>query len=132
MRRASCQGCEEAQGKIVVQSTSPYFAPNAYWSVVATLEAAGLSTTPYHVYVPSFGEWGFVLAGFDKQFPVPQKFDVPTRYLNAQTAAEMFRFPPDMARRKIEPNYLNNQIRLVVFRLQQGGNGCRLSIQKGV
>ena len=37
------------QGKIVVQSTSPYFAPNAYWSVVATLEAAGLSTAPYHV-----------------------------------------------------------------------------------
>ena len=105
----------QPQGKIVVQSTSPYFAPNAYWSVVATLEAAGLSTAPYHVYVPSFGEWGFVLAGFDKQFPVPQKFDVPTRYLNAQTAAEMFRFPPDMARRKVEPNYLNNQVLVSYF-----------------
>ena len=105
----------QPQGKIVVQSTSPYFAPNAYWSVVATLEAAGLSTAPYHVYVPSFGEWGFVLAGFDKQFPVPQKFDVPTRYLNAQTAAEMFRFPPDMARRKVKPNYLNNQILVSYF-----------------
>jgi len=105
----------QPQGKIVVQSTSPYFAPNAYWSVVATLEAADLSTAPYHVYVPSFGEWGFVLAGFDKQFPVPQKFDVPTRYLNAQTAAEMFRFPPDMARRKVEPNYLNNQILVSYF-----------------
>ena len=105
----------QPQGKIVVQSTSPYFAPNAYWSVVATLEAAGLSTAPYHVYVPSFGEWGFVLAGFDKQFPVPKKFDVPTRYLNAQTAAEMFRFPPDMARRKVEPNYLNNQILVSYF-----------------
>ncbi|MGN6890620.1 polyamine aminopropyltransferase, partial [Neisseria sp. P0014.S004] len=34
----------EPQGKIVVQSTSPYFAPNAYWSVVATLEAAKLNT----------------------------------------------------------------------------------------
>ncbi len=105
----------QPQGKIVVQSTSPYFAPNAYWSVVTTLEAAGLSTAPYHVYVPSFGEWGFVLAGFDKQFPVPQKFDVPTRYLNAQTAAEMFLFPPDMARRKVEPNYLNNQILVSYF-----------------
>ena len=105
----------QPQGKIVVQSTSPYFAPNAYWSVVATLEAAGLSTAPYHVYVPSFGEWGFVLAGFDKQFPVPQKFDVPTRYLNAQTVAEMFLFPPDMARRKVEPNYLNNQILVSYF-----------------
>ena len=51
----------------------------------------------------------FVLAGFSADFAVPQKFDVPTRYLNADTAAEMFRFPPDMARRKVEPNHLNTQ-----------------------
>ena len=102
-------------GLIVVQSTSPYFAPNAYWSVIATLEAAGLSTAPYHVYVPSFGEWGFVLAGKGATFPVPERFDVPTRYLTAATAAEMFRFPPDMARRDVEPNYLNTQILVHYF-----------------
>jgi len=102
-------------GLIVVQSTSPYFAPNAYWSVVATLEAAGLHTAPYHVYVPSFGEWGFVLAGKRAAFPVPERFDVPTRYLTAATAAEMFRFPPDMARRDVEPNYLNTQILVHYF-----------------
>ena len=27
------------------------------------MKQAGLKTWPYHVYVPSFGEWGFVLAG---------------------------------------------------------------------
>ena len=102
-------------GLIVVQSTSPYFAPHAYWSVVATLEAAGLATAPYHVYVPSFGEWGFVLAGKGAAFPVPERFDVPTRYLTAATAAEMFRFPPDMARRDVEPNYLNTQILVHYF-----------------
>ena len=102
-------------GLIVVQSTSPYFAPHAYWSVVATLEAAGLATAPYHVYVPSFGEWGFVLAGKGATFPVPERFDVPTRYLTAATAAEMFRFPPDMARRNVEPNYLNTQILVHYF-----------------
>lgn len=59
---------------------------------------------PHITFTSSFGEWGFVLAGFDKQFPVPQKFDVPTRYLNAQTVAnaEMFLFPPDMARARAE------------------------------
>ena len=102
-------------GKIVVQSTSPYFAPNAYWSVVATLEAAGLATAPYHVYVPSFGEWGFVLAAREPDFPVPAQFSVPTRFLNADTAAEMFRFPPDMARRDVQPNYLNTQILVHYF-----------------
>lgn len=103
------------QGKIVVQSTSPYFAPNAYWSVVATLEAAGLHTAPYHVYVPSFGEWGFVLAGRENRFPVPAAFSVPTRYLNGKTAAEMFDFPPDMTRRPVEANYLNNQMLVNYF-----------------
>lgn len=112
------------QGKIVVQSTSPYFAPNAYWSVVKTLETAGLHTAPYHVYVPSFGEWGFVLAAQDAHFPIPKQFDVPTQFLNAQTAATMFHFPPDMARREVEANYLNNQI-LVNYFEQDWGNVMR-------
>lgn len=102
-------------GLMAVQSTSPYFAPNAYWSVVATLEAAGLNTLPYHVYVPSFGEWGFVLAGRGGSFRQPEGFDVPTRYLNAETAAALFRFPPDMARRQVEANYLNNQALVAYF-----------------
>ena len=52
-----------ANGFIVVQSTSPLFARQSYWCIVNTLKQAGLKTWPYHVYVPSFGEWGFVLAG---------------------------------------------------------------------
>lgn len=49
-------------GRMAVQAGSPFFAPSSYWSVVAALGEAGLSTTPYHVDVPSFGDWGFVLA----------------------------------------------------------------------
>ncbi|ULJ70072.1 polyamine aminopropyltransferase [Wielerella bovis] len=101
-------------GKVVVQSTSPYFAPNAYWSVVATLEAAGLHTAPYHAYVPSFGEWGFVLASAKNDFRLPEKVDVPATFLNPTVLAQMFDFPPDMARRNVEPNYLNNQ-KLVAY-----------------
>ena len=111
-------------GKIVVQSTSPYFAPRAYWSVVATLEAAGLKTAPYHVYVPSFGEWGYVLAGAETDFRLPNRVDVPTRFLNAAEMAQMFRFPADMARRAVEPNYLNNQ-RLVAYFEQDWANVMR-------
>lgn len=50
-------------GYMVIQSTSPYFAPRSFWSVDATLKEAGLNTWPYHAYVPSFGDWGFILAG---------------------------------------------------------------------
>ena len=113
-----------AGGKMVVQSTSPYFAPHAYWSVVATLEAAGLKTAPYHVYVPSFGEWGYVLAGAEADFRLPTRVDVPTRFLNAAEMAQMFRFPADMARREVEPNYLNNQ-KLVAYFEQDWANVMR-------
>ena len=113
-----------AGGKVVVQSTSPYFAPHAYWSVVATLEAAGLATAPYHVYVPSFGEWGYVLASAEADFRLPQRVDVSTRFLNAAEMAQMFRFPADMARREVEANYLNNQ-KLVAYFEQDWANVMR-------
>jgi len=52
-----------AQGFMAVQSTSPMFARDSFWCIAQTLKQAGLQIYPYHVYVPSFGEWGFVLAG---------------------------------------------------------------------
>ncbi|MGY1823197.1 polyamine aminopropyltransferase [Geodermatophilus sp. SYSU D00079] len=47
---------------VTVQAGSPYSTPTAYWRTVSTLESAGLRATPYHVHVPSFGDWGFALA----------------------------------------------------------------------
>ncbi|WP_370388573.1 polyamine aminopropyltransferase [Snodgrassella alvi] len=96
-------------GNLVVQSTSPYFAPNAFWCIVNTLEAAGLKTLPFHVYVPSFGEWGYVMANQTGKFLIPDHYRVPTRYLDAETTREMFVFPKDMQRRAVEPNHLNTQ-----------------------
>lgn len=104
-----------AGGRMVVQATSPYFAPHAFWSINETLKTAGLNTWPYHVYVPSFGEWGYILAAADKAFRLPETFRVPTRFLTPQTAAEMFRFPSDMQAAKVEPNYLNTQILVQYF-----------------
>ena len=51
-----------ASGYAVVQTTSPLVARQSFWTVVTTIEAAGLATAPYHAHVPSFGEWGFVIA----------------------------------------------------------------------
>ena len=51
---------------------------------------------PYHVSVPSFGEWGFVMAS-DRRLPVPPDApDVPTRFLNADTLPGLFAFPNDL------------------------------------
>jgi spermidine synthase len=49
-------------GLVAIQATSPYHAKDAYLTIGMTMRAAGFSTIPYHVNVPSFGEWGFYLA----------------------------------------------------------------------
>ncbi len=98
-----------ANGLVVVQSTSPFFAPNAFWTIDATLRDVGMQTWPYHAYVPSFGEWGFIMASSQQQYAPPTSYRLPMRYLNEATTREMFAFPPDMPRREMAPNRLNTQ-----------------------
>ncbi len=98
-----------ATGLIAVQSTSPFFAPHAYWTIEATLREAGFATWPYHLYVPSFGEWGFVMASAQMPYAPPASYRLPLRYLTAETTRAMFDFPPDMPRLQMEPNRLNTQ-----------------------
>jgi spermidine synthase len=98
-----------ANGLVVVQSTSPFFAPHAYWTIDATLKEAGMRTYPYHAYVPSFGEWGFILASPQAAYQPPATYRLPMRYLNGDTTREMFSFPPDMQALKMAPNRLNTQ-----------------------
>jgi spermidine synthase len=95
-------------GLFVVQSTSPLFARRSYWCIVSTIEHAGLRATPYHVYVPSFGEWGYVIAGRGGYTP-PQALPEGLRFLTPGTLAQAFDFPKDMARLDVEPNRLNTQ-----------------------
>lgn len=101
-------------GLMVIQSTSPFFARKSYWCVGNTLEHVGFKTLPYHAYVPSFGEWGYHLAGHSK-VKIPTKFMNGLKYLNLTTLKEMLNFPLDMAKVKTEINQLNNQILVRYF-----------------
>jgi spermidine synthase len=98
-----------AQGVIVVQSTSPMFARDSFWCIANTLKQAGLKTFPYHVYVPSFGEWGFVLASQHDYTP-PTSLPAGLRFIDAKGIPALFQFPPDMAPLAIPPNQLNDQV----------------------
>jgi spermidine synthase len=99
---------------ISVQATSPLFARRSYWCIVETLRAAGFVVQPYHVAVPSFGEWGFALAR-QQQFAIPEALpDVPLRFLNGPALASMFQFSADMAPVEVDINRLDNQ-RLVRY-----------------
>ncbi len=101
------------KGMMVVQSTSPLVAPDAYWTIATTLEAVGFATKGYHAYVPSFGEWGFTLAALR---PIPARARLtPGRFVTAASEAPLFDFPPDMARRPVEVNRLDNQALVRVF-----------------
>jgi spermidine synthase len=97
-----------ATGLVVVQSTSPMFARQSYWCINATLEQAGFRTWPYHVYVPSFGEWGFTLAG--SQWQPPDRVPSGLRFLTAALVPELFHFPADMQPVEAEVNRLNDQV----------------------
>ena len=98
-----------AQGVIVVQSTSPMFARDSFWCIANTLKQAGLKTYPYHVYVPSFGEWGFVLASSHDYTP-PTTLPSGLRFIDVKGIPALFQFPPDMAPLAIPPNQLNDQV----------------------
>jgi spermidine synthase len=96
------------EATFVVQATSPLFARQSFWCIAATIEQAGVRVAPYHVYVPSFGEWGYVLAG--RSAPA-RAVALPggLRFLTPAALDEMFAFPRDMERVAVEPNRLHTQ-----------------------
>jgi spermidine synthase len=96
-------------GRLVVQAGSPYFARESFWGIESTLRAAGWHTTPYHVDVPSFGDWGFVLASAERapRLTLNPPPGVPLRFLDRPTLAAAATFPPDRARIAVEPSTLN-------------------------
>jgi spermidine synthase len=108
-----------AGGWLVVQTTSPLVARKSFWTVAATLEAVGLSTTPYHVMVPSFGEWGFIIAG-RRPWQPPKVLPAGLRFLTVDGMAPLLQFPPDMARVAAEPNRLSNQVLVSTFEDEWG------------
>ena len=57
-----CKGCLSDEGVLAVQSTSPYYATDAFWCINKTIADEGLFVKAYHLEVPAFGDWGFNMA----------------------------------------------------------------------
>lgn len=94
---------------VVIQCTSPFVAPQSFWCINTTLEHTGYHTLPFHCYVPSFGEWGYIMASpdslTDKGNPPPQGL----RSFSREAFSQMRYFPADMQAKDPEVNKLNNQ-----------------------
>ena len=108
-----------AGGYAVVQTTSPLLARKSFWTVVATIQAVGLTTTPYHAHVPSFGEWGFVLAS-RRPYRVPTTLPSGLRFLTLAGLPALFEFPPDMGPVPTSPNRLSNQVLVQTYEEEWG------------
>jgi spermidine synthase len=97
------------QSRVMVQSGSPFFAPKTFWSIAETIEAAGYSTTEFQVDVPSFGNWGYVLAA-PGDGPAPALRLAPDaprlRYLDDAVLKAATVFPVDRRREDVRPSTL--------------------------
>ncbi|MDA3901708.1 MAG: polyamine aminopropyltransferase [Spirochaetes bacterium] len=113
-------------GVFATQATSPYYAPRAFWCIKQTIEHTlnqEEGTTafmyPYHVNVPSFGEWGFIMAS-RRQLPIDTIAPAhDTRFLTAESIKTLFAFGKDVA----EPDDLkiNNLENPTLYRYYEQG-----------
>jgi spermidine synthase len=98
-----------ADGTLGVQCTSPLLTRQAFWSIVATLEAAKFRVIPYRVFVPSFGDWGFAVAKLEHfQYPALPR-SIPLQTLDAGSFAALTDMPLDTRRLPAAPNHLDDQ-----------------------
>ncbi|MDQ5854754.1 MAG: spermidine synthase, partial [Actinomycetota bacterium] len=110
-------------GLMVVQAGSPYSTPTAYWRTVSTVASAGLAVTPYHVHVPSFGDWGFALA---QAGAVPPELKISSqapelRFLNDAVLQAAAVFPRDRSPQQLAPSTLDQP--RIVQDMRQGYAG---------
>ncbi|MEC9442303.1 MAG: polyamine aminopropyltransferase [Myxococcota bacterium] len=114
-------------GVMVTQSSAVYFAPNSFWSIHRTIEAAfcpdekGCAgqeqhVVPYHTWIPSFGDWGFNLASKNPLEPAKWKVDVPeAKYVDTEGLVAMLHFPRDVSEREVKINRLIEPVLLTYY-----------------
>ena len=104
-----------ADGVLVTQSSSPFFARRTFWSIEGTLAAVFPSTLSYHLPIPAFGVWGFNIAMMRQDASVGP-IAAPTRYLSDASFKAAQVFPKDTAK-FIKPSPVNTIFEPVLYQL---------------
>jgi len=95
-------------GAMVTQATSPMFSRNAFWCIEQTLQESHFYTLPYHTYIPSFGEWGFVIASKMK-LPLEKIEPIKAlKFIDTKTMQGMKIFDKDISKPEIQSNKLSS------------------------
>jgi len=92
-----------ADGVMITQATSPWFARRAFWSIGATMAVVFEDVRPATVYVPSFGLWGFFIAA-QHSLENTARTPFPGRYVNQESLPGLLQLPPDLPRLSVEVN----------------------------
>ncbi len=99
-----------AEGGILnVQSTSPYYAVNAFWCINQTIKSEFTEVLPYHLQVPAFGDWGFNMASNDS---LEQRHELvqDTKYLTQENLPSLFMFGKDEIAEQVSINQLTKPV----------------------
>lgn len=101
-------------GIFVTQSTSPLFATEAFWCIHNTLKKAFRVVIPYHIYIPTFGDWGFNIATDSHVSVEDLAVDFrDLRFFSKETFLNSLHFPIDS---KIAVTKINTFNKPVIYR----------------
>ena len=115
-----CHKALKANGLIITQAGSPYFASRSYKCIDRTMSEAGFATIPLHNQVITLGEWGWIAGAKSldknqfKQALVQLEFnDLPTKWINNEAMTLMTSFGKDFtpgAKDSVEINTIHNPV----------------------
>lgn len=87
-----------ADGIFATQATGTFHTKQAFWCIYETIKASEFTEViPYHTYVPSFGDWGFIMAAKHRLDIQNYTANYPVKYLDSTLVKQMFFFEKDIA-----------------------------------
>ena len=100
------------KGVLVTQATSPSLAPKCFWCIDETLRATGYNfRKQYHIDVPSFGDWGFIVASPDTRNFIYND-QINTSFLDQELIEHIQYFSKDIRVASVSPNNLDQPVLL--------------------
>jgi len=100
-------------GVLVTQASSPLYSREAFWSIFETISSAEKNSSwhvkPYHTYIPSFGEWGFIIASrVNLKLRLNDDKPIKLDYLTPTILEVMQKFPADMQAVEVDINNIHS------------------------
>lgn len=105
VKRALAEG-----GVFVTQSTSPLFARETFWCIYRTVSEVFGPAQAYHAYVPSFGDWGFIMTPAAQPGMLEAPAAISFRHFSRDTFAQSLHFPADSSGITARVNTFNRPV----------------------